>query len=39
MSLTTTYLGLTLTSPTTFGQISGQSDTPRNMEFGMRVSF
>lgn len=28
-----------LTSPTTFGQITGQSNTPRNMEFGIRVHF
>jgi len=30
---------LTLTSPTTFGRITGQSNTPRNMEFGLRVHF
>jgi len=30
---------LSLTSPTTFGQITGQSNTPRNMEFGIRVHF
>ena len=30
---------LTLTSPTTFGRITGQSNTPRNMEFGVRVHF
>jgi hypothetical protein len=28
-----------LTSPTTFGQITSQSNTPRNMEFGLRVRF
>ena len=28
---------LSLTSPTTFGQITGQSNTPRNMEFGIRI--
>jgi hypothetical protein len=26
-----------LTSPTTFGQITGQANTPRNMEFGIRL--
>ena len=31
--------GMALTSPTTFGKISGQSNTPRNMEFGIRVHF
>jgi hypothetical protein len=30
---------LSLTSPTTFGQITGQSNTPRNMEFGLRIRF
>lgn len=30
---------LTLTSPTTFGRITGQSNTPRNMEFGLRIHF
>ncbi len=30
---------LSLTGPTTFGQITGQSNTPRNMEFGVRVRF
>ena len=30
---------LSLTSPTTFGQITGQSNTPRNMEFGIRIRF
>ncbi len=31
--------GMAITSPTTFGKISGQSNTPRNMEFGIRVHF
>ncbi|HKE22077.1 MAG TPA: carboxypeptidase-like regulatory domain-containing protein [Bryobacteraceae bacterium] len=30
---------LTITSPTSFGQITGQANTPRNMEFGIRVHF
>jgi hypothetical protein len=30
---------LSLSSPTTFGVISGQSNTPRNLEFGLRVHF
>jgi Carboxypeptidase regulatory-like domain len=30
---------LSLTSPTSFGQISSQANTPRNMEFGLRVHF
>jgi hypothetical protein len=30
---------LTLSSPTTFGRITGQSNTPRNMEFGLRIHF
>ena len=30
---------LSLTSPTTFGEITGQGNTPRNMEFGIRVHF
>ena len=30
---------LSLTSPTTFGQITGQANTPRSMEFGMRIRF
>lgn len=30
---------LSLTSPTTFGRITGQSNTPRNLEFGLRVHF
>jgi hypothetical protein len=30
---------LTLTSPTSFGQITGQANTPRQMEFGLRIGF
>jgi hypothetical protein len=30
---------LSLTSPTSFGQITTQANTPRNMEFGLRVHF
>ncbi|MBI3680318.1 MAG: hypothetical protein HY235_07965 [Acidobacteria bacterium] len=30
---------LTLTSPTTFGRITTTANTPRNMEFGLRVHF
>jgi hypothetical protein len=30
---------LSLTSPTTFGQLTSQANTPRNMEFGLRVHF
>jgi len=30
---------LSLTSPTTFGRITGQANTPRNMEFGLRLHF
>jgi len=30
---------LSLTGPTTFGRITTQSNTPRNMEFGLRVHF
>jgi hypothetical protein len=30
---------LSLTSPTTFGQITSQANTLRNMEFGLRVHF
>jgi hypothetical protein len=30
---------LTITSPTSFGQITGQANTPRNMEFGLRLRF
>jgi hypothetical protein len=31
--------GLSLTSPTSFGQITGQANSPRSMEFGVRVRF
>jgi hypothetical protein len=30
---------LSITGPTTFGRITGQANTPRNMEFGLRVHF
>jgi hypothetical protein len=30
---------LSLTSPTTFGQITSQANTPRNLEFGLRIRF
>ncbi len=30
---------LSLASPTTFGVISSQANTPRNMEFGLRIHF
>lgn len=30
---------LSLTSPTLFGRITGQANTPRNLEFGLRVHF
>jgi hypothetical protein len=30
---------LTLTSPTSFGVINGQANTPRQMEFGLRIHF
>jgi len=30
---------LSLTGPTTFGRITGQANTPRNMEFGFRLHF
>ena len=30
---------LTLTSPTSFGVINGQANTPRQMEFGLRLHF
>jgi hypothetical protein len=30
---------LSITSPTSFGKISGQSNTPRNLEFSLRVHF
>ena len=31
--------GSSLTSPTSFGQITGQSNTPRSLEFGLRLHF
>jgi hypothetical protein len=34
-----TPASLSLTSPTTFGRITGQANTPRQMEFGLRVHF
>jgi hypothetical protein len=30
---------LSITAPTTFGRITSQANTPRNMEFGLRVHF
>jgi hypothetical protein len=30
---------LTITSPTSFGRITGAANTPRNMEFGLRIHF
>jgi hypothetical protein len=30
---------LSLTSPTNFGKITTQANTPRNMEFGLRIHF
>ncbi len=30
---------LSITSPTQFGRITGQGNTPRNMEFGLRIHF
>ncbi len=30
---------LSLTSPTSFGSITSQANTPRNMEFGLRLHF
>jgi hypothetical protein len=30
---------LNLSSPTTFGQLGGQANTPRNMEFGIRLGW
>jgi len=30
---------LSLTSPTSFGQITGQANTPRSVEFGLRIRF
>jgi hypothetical protein len=28
-----------VTGPTTFGRINSQANTPRNMEFGLRIHF
>ena len=36
---TATTANFSLTSPTTFGRITTQSNTPRNMEFGLRIHF
>ena len=30
---------MTLTTPNTFGRITGTANTPRNMEFGLRLHF
>jgi hypothetical protein len=30
---------LSLTTPTQFGRITTQSNTPRNLEFGLRIYF
>jgi hypothetical protein len=30
---------MNLLSPTLFGRITGQANTPRNMEFGIRLHF
>jgi hypothetical protein len=30
---------LSLTSPTSFGQITSQANSPRSMEFGLRIHF
>jgi hypothetical protein len=30
---------LSITSPTSFGKISGQSNTPRQLEMGLRIHF
>ena len=30
---------LSITSPTSFGRITGTANTPRNMEFGLRLHF
>ncbi len=32
-------LSLTGTGPSTFGQITSQSNSPRSMEFGLRIHF
>jgi hypothetical protein len=34
-----TPASLSLTSPTTFGRFTGQANTPRQMEFGLRLHF
>ncbi|HVO97934.1 MAG TPA: carboxypeptidase-like regulatory domain-containing protein [Bryobacteraceae bacterium] len=34
-----TPASLSLTSPTTFGRFTGQANTPRQMEFGLRIHF
>lgn len=34
-----TPTGSSLTTPTSFGQITGQSNSPRSIEFGLRVRF
>jgi hypothetical protein len=31
--------GLSLTTPTSFGQITSQANNPRSMEFGLRIHF
>jgi hypothetical protein len=36
---TATAANFSLTSPTTFGRITTQANTPRNMEFGLRIHF
>jgi hypothetical protein len=30
---------MTVTTPSTFGRITGTANTPRNMEFGLRLHF
>jgi hypothetical protein len=30
---------LTITTPSTFGRVTSQTNTPRNMEFGLRLHF
>ena len=30
---------LSMTNPTQFGRITTQANTPRNMEFGLRIRF
>jgi hypothetical protein len=34
-----TPASLSLTAPTTFGRITGQANTPRQLEFGLRIHF